>query len=147
MQPETSKDRLPPRRRVLHSPKPNLEITQATLPVGGDPSPQVLLHDVEALGDQEERGGRDHQHQAIQAGGIPQTGRFQTKQSAFVVQEAFFNLEALTVLRKRLHTGRFIAEDLLLCWAVCGTAQHHIDGAESLTGEGGVVEAAGFPRG
>ena len=48
-------------------------------------------------------------------------------------------------LRERLHAGGLIADDLPLFRAVCGTTQYDVDGAESMTGEGDVVEAAGFP--
>ena len=145
MQPESGKHRLSPPECVLHGPKTDLEVAQAALPVGIDHPPQALLDHLKAFGNQEERGGGDHQHQALQTRGIPQAGCFQTKEPAFVIQEAFLDLKSLSILRERLHAVGLIADDLPLFRAVCGTTQHDVDGAESMTGEGDVVEAAGFP--
>ncbi|MGY2895932.1 hypothetical protein ACVWZX_003973 [Deinococcus sp. UYEF24] len=145
MQPEVSEHSPPPGKRVLHGPKPDLKVAQSALPVGINHPTQVLLDHLKAFGDQEERGGGNHQHQALQARGIPQAGCFQTKEPAFIVQEALLDLTSFPILCERLHAGGLIADDLPLFWSVRRTAQHDMNGAKSLTSESDVVKAAGFP--
>ncbi|GGR27544.1 hypothetical protein GCM10008957_43600 [Deinococcus ruber] len=138
MQTESSKHCLSPPKCVLHGPKTDLKVAQAALPVRINHAPQALLDNLKAFRDQQERGGGCYQHQALQARGIPQAGCFQAEQPTFVVQKAFLDLKPFPILRERLHTGRLIADDLPLFRAVPRTAQHDMDGAKPLTGEGDV---------
>jgi hypothetical protein len=113
--------------------------------VGIDHPSQALLDHLKAFRNQEERSGGCHQQQALQTRGIPQAGCFQAEQPTFVVQEAFFDLKTLTVLRERLHAGGFIADHLPLFQAVCGTAQNNMNRTGPLAGDRDVVKATGLP--
>ena len=123
MQSESSKHSLSSPECVVHGPKPDLQIAQAALPVGINHPPQALLNHLKAFGNQQQRGGGDHQHQSLQARGIPQAGCFQTEEPTFVVQEAFLDLKSLPIFRERLHASGLIADDLPLFRTVRGTTQ------------------------
>ena len=84
------------------------------------------------------------QDEPFQAGSISQSGILYPKQAAFLVQEAFLDLKAFAVLGERLHARRFVADDLPLPWAVCRTAQGHVDWTKMFASQGDVVETAGL---
>lgn len=77
-------------------------------------APSPVLHDLKSFGNQEEGGHSDDHDQPFQACCIAEFGRFQTEQPAFIIEKAFFDLEAFAVFGERVDAGWFITDDLPL---------------------------------
>jgi hypothetical protein len=69
----------------------DLEIAQATLPVGVYEMSQPKRNDSSSRADKIERGSRQDQTEAGQCFGIADFARFQLKSGRFIIQKVFFN--------------------------------------------------------